>query len=284
VTNETHRAGKPRGTLVAIGGGDYEQAEQIDRRLLELAGGPNAPVALLPTAHPSRKVGDKFTAYYATLGARNVKVVPVYEREDAFKQEHLDVLQDARLIFISWGMNTRLVDILLGTPVQDVLTQAYHKGTVMGCMSAGARMAGELSIARGTGMEALREGIKEGPIRQEEPGGKGPIQFQPAFNWAPGIVFEPHLSEYNRYGHFLLLTALRPDMTWVGIDERTAVIVHPDERVEVIGSSNVFVSRRRKPAKVVPPTEGRPLEAWDLRMDILAHGAQTTLSELRRER
>ncbi len=278
-----HTSERPKGTLVAIGGGDYEQTELIDRHMLQLAGGLDAPVAFLPTARPSRKMGDKFVEYYGSLGAKNVAVVPVNEREDAFKQEHVDALLRARLIFLSWGVGSRLVETLTGTPVLEALGRAYREGAVMACMSAGSRAVGELCIARGTGMEALREGIVKGPLR-EEAGGKGPVQFVPGFNWAPGIVFEPHLSEYNRYGHFLLLTALRPDMTWIGIDERTAVIVHPDERVEVIGSSNVFVSRRRKPAKVIPPTEGRPLEAWDLRMDILAHGSQTTLRELRRER
>jgi cyanophycinase len=275
---------KPKGTLVAIGGGDFEEAEQIDRYMLDLAGGLDAPVAFVPTAHPSRKVAEKFLAYYAKLGARNVTSVPVYEREDAFRKEDVDTLLGARLIFIGWGRNTRLVDGLLGTPIQDALTQAYRQGAVMGCMSAGARMAGALSIARGTGMEALRQGIQDGPIREEEPGGKGPIQFQPSFGWVRGVVFEPHLGEYNRYGHFLLLASVRPDLTWVGIDERTAVVVHPDERVEVIGSYNVFVSHRTKPAKVVAPSPTRPLEAWGVQMDILAHGSETTLAALRGER
>ena len=271
----------PRGTLVAIGGGDYEQTEQIDRYMLQLAGGVDAMVAFLPTARTSRKMGEKFIEYYGSLGARNISVVPVYEREDAFKQEYVDALLAARLIFIGWGRNTRLLEVLSGTPIQDALTRAYAQGAVLGCMSAGARIAGALSIAQGTGLEALREGIDDGPLREEA---KGPVQLQPAFNLVPGIVFEPHLGEWNRHGEFLLLASLRPDLTWIGIDERTAVVIHPDERVEVIGSYNVFVSRRKKPAKVVSPGQGRPLEAWDLRMDIWAHGVQTTLSELRRER
>lgn len=52
------------GTLALIGGGDYEQSEQVDRFLLELAGGPDTPIVFLPTAQPSRRIGEKFIAYY----------------------------------------------------------------------------------------------------------------------------------------------------------------------------------------------------------------------------
>ena len=41
--------------LVLIGGGDYEQAERVDRFLLELAGGPDTAVVFLPTSHGSRQ-------------------------------------------------------------------------------------------------------------------------------------------------------------------------------------------------------------------------------------
>ena len=273
--------GRPRGTLVAIGGGDYEQAEPIDRYMLDLLQDRDAPVAFLPTARTSRKVGERFVEYYRALGARNVFVVPVYEREDAFAEENVEALLAARLIFIGWGRNTRLVEILHRTPVQEALARAYAQGAVLACMSAGARVAGSLSIAHGTGLEALRLGIDEGPIREAQ---DGPVQLQPGFNLVPGLVFEPHFGEWNRYGHFLLLAALRPELTWVGIDERTAIVIHSDDRIEIIGSGNVYVSRRHPPVKVVPPRNDRPLEAWDVRLDILAHGSTTTLTELRRPR
>ena len=53
----THQeaADKPKGILVLIGGGDYEQAEFIDRFMLKQAGGADAPVVFLPAAHPSRR-------------------------------------------------------------------------------------------------------------------------------------------------------------------------------------------------------------------------------------
>src|SRR3546814_8027025 len=99
-------------TLVLVGGGDYEQSEQVDRFLLELAGGPTTPVVFLPTAHRSRRMGEKFTEYYQSLGATNVRVAPVHEPEDALDEENARMLREAGLIFIGWGSDTRVQAVI----------------------------------------------------------------------------------------------------------------------------------------------------------------------------
>jgi cyanophycinase-like exopeptidase len=93
---------------------------------------------------------------------------------------------------------------------------------------------------------------------------------------------EAHLAEWNRYGHLLLMGALRPDLTWIGLDERTALFVEPTGEVRVVGPGNVLVARRAPSVRAVPPQNGRPLEAHGLRLDVLADGSRTTLEELRR--
>jgi len=278
----THQeaADKPKGILVLIGGGDYEQAEFIDRFMLKQAGGADAPVVFLPAAHPSRRTGEKFIEYYRSLGAQNVCVVPVFEREDAYSEENIKLIHDAKLIFFGWGTSGRLTSVLWDTPLLAALNAAYHCGAVMGCMSACCRAAGEVCIVRGTGIEALREGLQKSPLR-DDTGSKGQVQLVEGFNWVPGLALESHLSEWNRYGNLFLMAALRPELTWIGIDESTALVVYPDESAEVIGSGNVFVFRRAKPGSVSPPQPGKALKACDLRLDILSHGTTTTLSALR---
>jgi cyanophycinase-like exopeptidase len=76
--------------------------------------------------------------------------------------------------------------------------------------------------------------------------------------------------------------ALRPDLTWIGLDERTAMVVYPGGDVEVVGSGNVLVARRSPSVQAVPPRPGKALEARGLRLDVLSHGSRTTLDELRR--
>jgi len=61
----------------------------------------------------------------------------------------------------------------------------------------------------------------------------------------------------------LLMGALRPDPTWIGLDERTVLIVDPEGAVRVVGSGNGLVARRAPSVRARPPQVGRALEASD---------------------
>ncbi|MCK6564161.1 MAG: cyanophycinase [Dehalococcoidia bacterium] len=273
------------GTLVLIGGGDYEQSEQVDRVVLELAGGAATPVVFLPTPHTSRRVGEKFAAYYQSLGARDVTVAPVYEREDAEDEANARLLREAGLIFIGWGSDLRLQQVITGTPVHAAIEEAHRRGALLAGTSAGARVAGELVISPANGPVGLRGGLDPGPphFNYEVPlDQKTVLQVWPGFNWLPGFGVEAHLAEWQRYGHLLLMGAIRPDITWLGLDERTAVIIEPGGSVRVIGSGNVVVARRTPSVRAVEPRPGRALEARGLRLDVLSAGSETSLDELRR--
>lgn len=273
------------GTLALIGGGDYEQSEQVDRFLLDVAGGSSTPVVFLPTAHPSRRIGEKFAEYYQSLGATNVQVAPVYEPEDANDEDNARLLRHAGLIFIGWGSDTRVQQVVTNTPVHAAIDEAYRHGAVLAGTSAGARGAGELVISPANGPVGLRGGLDEGPPHFE-PGvpmdQKTALQVWPGFNWLPGFGVEAHLTEWSRLGHLLLMGALRPDLTWLGLDERTALVIHPGGEAEVVGPSSVFVVRRSPSVQTRPPAPGMALEARGLRLDVLGHGSRTSLDELRR--
>ena len=272
------------GTLALIGGGDYEASERVDRFLLELAGGPHTSVVFLPTARPSVRMGEKFTEYYQSLGARNVQVAPVFEPEDANNEDNARLLRDAGPIYIGWGSDTRVQQVITNTPVHAAIEGAYRDGAVLAGTSAGARGAGELVIAPANGPVGLRGGLDEGPPRPSDGlplDQKTVLQVWPGFNWMPGFGIDAHLAEWNRYGHLLLMGALRPDLTWIGLDERTALIVYPGGDAEVVGNSNVIVARRSPSVQVRPPGPDHALEARGLRLDVLAHGSRTSLDELR---
>ena len=299
--NPSRTADAVSGTLVLVGGGDYEQAEQVDRFLLDRNGGPTTPVVFLPTARTSRRMGEKFIEYYHSLGARDVRVTPVYEREDANNEENARMLREAGLIFIGWGNDNRVQQVIWETPVYAALAEAYHRGATVAGMSAGARLMGEIVISPANGPVGLREGLDQSPlygapVRSEaprpqpgaadtlapEPKAPLPLQLRPGFNWLPGLGIEAHLAEWNRYGHLLVTAALRPDLTWIGLDESTALVITPDGEAEVVGRGNILVARRSPMVHAVAPRPGKALEVRGLRLDVLSHGSRTSLEELRR--
>lgn len=283
--HERVTADEAAGTLALIGGGDYEQSEQVDRFLLDIAGGPSTPVVFLPTARPSRRMGEKFTEYYRSLGASNVQVAPVYEPEDAQDEDNARLLREAGLIYMGWGSDIRVQQVVTDTPVHAAIDEAYRRGAVLAGTSAGARATGDLVISPANGPAGPRGGLDEGPVRLE-PGvpldQRTALQTWSGFGWLPGFGIEAHLTEWNRIGHLLLMGALRPDLTWIGLDERTALIIHAGGEAEVVGPSNVFVARRSPSVQTRPPEPGKALEARGLRLDVLGHGSRTSLDELRR--
>jgi len=148
--------------------------------------------------------------------------------------------------------------------------------------SAGGRAAGERTISPENGPVGLLGGLDAGlpqpsdglPLDQ-----KTILQIWPGFNWLPGYGIDTHQAERNRYGRLFLLGALRPDVTWIGLDERTALIVHPDGNAEVVGPANVLVARHSPSVQVRPPQPGQALEARCLQLDVLGHGSRATLDE-----
>jgi cyanophycinase len=230
-------------------------------------------------------MGEKFVEYYQSLGARNVRVAPVYEAGDARDEANARLLREAGLVFIGWGADTRLQQVITGTPVQAAIEEAYRGGAVLAGTSAGARAAGELVISPANGPVGLRGGLDEGPPRAYNGlpmDQQAVLQVWPGFNWLPGFGIEAHLAEWQRYGHLFLMGALRPDLTWIGLDERTALVVYANGGAEVVGSGNVLVMRRNPSVRAVPPQPGKALEARGLRLDILSHGSRTSIEELRR--
>ncbi len=71
----------------------------------------------------------------------------LYNREDAFKPEFVDAINDAGLIYLSGGDPHYLTDSLIDTPVWEAIVRAWSTGSsLMGC-SAGAMVMGSEIIA-----------------------------------------------------------------------------------------------------------------------------------------
>src|SRR5262245_55377786 len=83
LTLEAADVGPDKGTLVIVGGNMQDPA--IVKRFIDLAGGPNAPIVIVPTAAD----GDDYDQYYSGLkqwrenGATNLTVVHTRDRKVA---------------------------------------------------------------------------------------------------------------------------------------------------------------------------------------------------------
>jgi cyanophycinase-like exopeptidase len=102
-TTNTTTIGPENGHLVIIGGN--LRSEPIYQRIISLAGGPNAPLVVIPTAGGDPTYDDSFTtaANFREYGATNVTVLHTYNPLIADTEFFVAPLREAKGIFFAGG-------------------------------------------------------------------------------------------------------------------------------------------------------------------------------------
>ena len=257
----------PGGHLVLIGGGD--KPPEAMRKFVALAGGPDAPIVVFPTASEEADAA----AYYADLfgkelGCTRVAVLDVKTREDAARPDFAATARGARGIFFGGGDQSRITRALLDTPVGAAVAEAFARGAVVGGTSAGTACQSDPMITGEGDFTVIRAGAVE-TVR--------------GLGFLPGVVVDQHFVARQRSNRLLSVILEHPALLGVGVDEDTAVWVRPDGTLEVLGTRSVLVYDASK-AKVsrAPAAGGKDLlGVQGLRMEILLPGDRY---DLRRRR
>ena len=146
--------------IVALGGHEFTR-KRGNEALLEymLALAPPEPrVCLLPTA--SGDAADQIRDFRAAVGPRASEVSHVslfrLEHESVRLREHL-LSQD--LIYVGGGSMVNLLAVWRAHGIDELLIEAWHRGTILCGQSAGAMCWFEHGISRGSGRAARVEGL-----------------------------------------------------------------------------------------------------------------------------
>ena len=256
-----------RGALVIVGGGPIP--DEIDRRFIELAGGPaQARIVVIPNASADAAAAGKAKVDdYAQLGASAVTLdlttVP------AGSDSAARLLGAATGIWFPGGVQSRLTRVMLGTPALDSVRSRYRRGAVVGGTSAGAAIMSDPMI---TGDERRPGGTR--PPRDSSDAwltvDRENVVTAAGFGLLRGVVVDQHFLRRKRHNRLISLVLERPTEIGAGIDESTALVVGADGRWEVIGASQVVVYDAR-PARVTG--RGTSLGAAGVRLHILPAGS-----------
>ncbi len=215
--------GPEKGSLVIVGGALRDEA--ILERFISLAGGPDAPIVIIPTAGGE----DGYDEWYAgarrfrELGATDITVIHTWDREEAESEEFAAPITKARGVWFPGGRQWRLVDAYADTRTERELHALLARGGVIGGSSAGATIQGEY-LARGdtSGNTIMMGDHEEG------------------FGFVRGVAIDQHLLVRNRHFDLLEITAAKPELLGIGIDEDTAIVVRGNG-FEVIGQGYVAI-------------------------------------------
>ena len=142
--------GATRGWIVPIGGAeDKENSPAILRRFVQLAGGANADIVVIPTASQLRDTGARYERLFGDLGAERVSAIDFDTRRDAEEPGRLARLEQASGVFFTGGNQLRLTTLIGGTPVAKAVRALNARGVPVAGTSAGAAFISEHMIAFG---------------------------------------------------------------------------------------------------------------------------------------
>ncbi len=215
--------GPEKGTLVIVGGNMQDPA--IVKRFIDLAGGPDAPIVIIPTAGDA----DDYDQYYSGLkqwrenGATSLTVVHTRDKKSADTEAFVKPIRAARGVFFTGGRQWRLADAYLNTLTHTALTDVLARGGVIGGSSAGASI--------------LTSFMVRGDTKSNE---KMIGDHTVGLGFLKNAAVDQHLLRRNRQFDMLEVIDKYPDLLGIGLDENTAIVVEGDQ-FDVIGQSYAVI-------------------------------------------
>ncbi len=215
--------GPARGTLVIVGGG--LKSESILKRFLDLAGGPEASLVIIPTAGESDDLSDYAgdVRELTDAGARHVKVVHTRDRKVADTEAFVAPLREARGVWFPGGRHWRLADAYLRTRTQAALRDVLARGGVIGGTSAGATILGSFMVRGDTRGNAMMVG-----------------DHVEGMGFLKNVTIDQHVLRRNRQFDLIPVIESHPELLGIGLDEDTAIVVRGD-RFDVMGTGYVAI-------------------------------------------
>ncbi len=134
------------GSLVIGGGGGMP--EEIWKRFVELAGGEQSRIVVLPTAveDPDTADADFEVRVLRKAGAAHLVTLPQTQRNEVESKEVLEELDRATGVWFGGGRQWRFVDAYAGTAAWAKIINVCNRGGVIGGSSAGATIQGDLLV------------------------------------------------------------------------------------------------------------------------------------------
>jgi len=254
-----------RGFIVPIGGAEDKVGDElILRRFVEISGGRDARIAVIPTASEMRETGRRYAKLFEGLRVREVTVLPFESRRECEDRDALAVLEKATGAFMTGGNQLRLSTTLGGTPVAKALRLMNERGVHVAGTSAGAAFMSEHMIAYGEEGATPRGGM---------------VQLAPGLGLTNRTIVDQHFRQRDRLGRLLTALAFNPFAVGIGLDEDTAAFIGPDETLDVVGSGALTIvdPARLEYSSMDAARRGEPVCLLGVTLHVLVHGATFNL-------
>ncbi len=249
-----------KGKLVIVGG---VQTTEIVKKYVELAGGSNAKIIVIPNAGSDPVYWSEVQVKeFNDLGAQAQYLL--FTKETADDKSNLDKMDWANAVFFLGGDQSVLTHDMLGTKLLQKVFDIYNNGGVVGGSSAGAAVMSEVMI---TGNELVNKDSSASFVTIE----RGNVEVKRGFGFLKNVIVDQHFLKRKRHNRTISALIEHPDLFGISIDESTAIIVYPDETFEVIGSNQVLVYDPTNGKNIREDKNGN-LGITDMKLQVLISG------------
>jgi cyanophycinase len=236
-------AAQPKGSLVIVGGALRADNAAVWERIVRLAGGEGARIAVFASASANPEKAAKFNMGLLNQYGADAFFIPVAVKLAG--TDYLAAADDPKLAaavrsaggaYFAGGDQGRITRALRrpdgsNSLVLEALWEMYRNGGVIAGSSAGAAiMSSTMFDEPKTVLATLKQGVAEG---QEIAPGLGFI--------GDDVFIDQHLLVRGRFARMLPAMLKKGYKLGLGIDENTAMVVGPTREVEVIGYKGALV-------------------------------------------
>lgn len=216
------------GSLVIVGGGGMPPA--IVERFVQLAGGDQARIVVLPTAvSRAEALASQPPRFLTRAGVAEIRMLPQSRTDEVSSDEFREALATATGVWFDGGRQWNFVDAYENTPAVELFHDVLRRGGVIGGSSAGATIQGEY-LVRGH------------PLGNQVMMAEG---YERGFGFLPGVAIDQHFTQRGRQVDLIPVVQRHTKLIGIGIDEATALVVRGG-KAEVIGDHAAhFVSAAR---------------------------------------
>ncbi|MCK6583618.1 MAG: Type 1 glutamine amidotransferase-like domain-containing protein [Anaerolineales bacterium] len=211
------------GCLILEGGAEFGgRMSEPDLRGIDLAGGFDAPIAILPTAaapdNNHKRAGNNGVRWFQSLGAKNVFSLDVIDSKSANDAVLAASIRTSKLIYLLGGFPRHLGETLKDSVCWSAALEARQNGAVIAGSSAGAMVL----------CEHYYDPYERKLLR--------------GLNLLPNACVLPH---HNQFGKAWAnqMRQMLPEAVLIGIDEATGMVNDASGKWQVYGGGEVTLYR-----------------------------------------
>ena len=261
-----------RGYIIPIGGAEEKLRDPaILERFVEICGGRQARIAIIPTASSREETGPGYERIFHELGVAAARALPFETRQDCDDPRFLRRLERADGVFMTGGNQLKLSTTIGGTAVAEILRRRNaEEGLHVAGTSAGAAVLSEHMIAFG----------EEGATPRADM-----VTLAPGLGLTRTAIIDQHFRQRDRLGRLLTALAYNPRPIGIGLDEDTAAFIDADDRLEVHGTGAITIvdPSDLEFSSMDSATRSEAVCMLNVRLHILTEGAAFDISSRRAE-